>query len=72
MLRHVCGEHEWALGRCEHEAQDDAADNTGRKYLAKDSKALPALRKIVLDPKWLQTLHSYVRFRYRDKKTKKK
>ena len=25
---------------------------------------MAALRKIVLDPKWLNTLHYYVRFRY--------
>ena len=30
----------------------------------KGSKAMAALRKIVLDPKWLNTLHYYVRFRY--------
>ena len=32
-------------------------------YLNKDSKVMAALRKIVLDPKWLKTLHFYVRFR---------
>lgn len=64
VLHHVCGEHEWAQGHCEHEALDDEEDNSSRKYLSKDSKALAALRKIVLDPKWLKTLHFYVRFRY--------
>ena len=48
-----------------HEAYDgETADaNTRPKYLTKDSKALAALRKIVLDPKWLKTLHFYVWFR---------
>ena len=43
-----------------HEAQDDESTdaNTRPKYLTKDSKAMAALRKIVLDPKWLKTLHS--------------
>ncbi|KAK2552005.1 hypothetical protein P5673_027019, partial [Acropora cervicornis] len=35
-----------------------------RKPLAKSSKAMAALRKIVLDPKWLSNLHFYVRFRH--------
>lgn len=48
------------------EAHDgETADANSRpKYLTKDSKALAALRKIVLDPKWLKTLHFYVWFRY--------
>ena len=52
-----------------HEAQDgESADtNTQPKYLTKDSKALAALRKIVLEPKWLKTLHLYVWFRYLEK-----
>ncbi|XP_015748821.1 PREDICTED: uncharacterized protein LOC107328613 [Acropora digitifera] len=49
-----------------HKAHDgETADaNTRPKYLTKDSKALAALRKIVLDPKWLKTLHFYVWFRH--------
>ena len=45
-----------------HEAHDgETADaNTRPKYLTKDSKALAALRKIVLDPKWLKTLQSFL------------
>ena len=35
-----------------------------KKYLEKGSKAMVALRKIVLDPKWLNTLHYYVGFIY--------
>ena len=52
-----------------HEAQDDESTDadTRPKYLTKDSKAMAALRKIVLDPKWLKTLHFYVWFRYLEK-----
>jgi len=37
---------------------------SNKKYLEKGSKAMAALRKIVIDPKWLNTLHYYVKFRY--------
>ena len=52
-----------------HEVHDGTtADANNRpKYLTKDSKALAALRKIVLDPKWLKTVHFYVWFRYLEK-----
>ena len=52
-----------------HEAEDgETADaNTRPKYLAKDSKTLAALQKIVLGPKWFKTLHFYVWFRYLEK-----
>lgn len=61
VLHHVCGEHSWASGRCKHEDQENTEGPNN--YLNKDSKAMAALRKIVLDPKWLKTLHFYVRFR---------
>ena len=62
VLHHVGGEHSWATGQCKHEPINDMENN--KKYLEKGSKAMAALRKIVLDPKWLNTLHYYVRFRY--------
>ena len=60
MLHHVCGEHTWATGQCKH---DPLGDESAKKYLEKNSKAMAALRKIVLDPKWLRSLHFYVKFR---------
>ena len=48
MLHHVCGEHTWATGQCKH---DPLSDESAKKYLEKNSKAMAALRKIVLDPK---------------------
>lgn len=54
VLHHVCGEHTWATGQCKHNPIGDEAND---KYLEKSSKALATLRKIVLDPKWLNTLH---------------
>ncbi|XP_020912972.2 uncharacterized protein LOC110250696 [Exaiptasia diaphana] len=60
LLHHVCGEHTWAESSCSHEPETES--NT--KYLRKSSKAMEALRKIVLDAKWLKTLHFYVKFRH--------
>ena len=60
VLHHVCGEHTWATGQCKH---DPLGDESSKKYLEKNSKAMAALRKIVLDPKWLSSLHFYVKFR---------
>ncbi|XP_068709173.1 uncharacterized protein [Montipora foliosa] len=61
VLHHVCGEHTWATGQCKH---DPLGDESAKKYLEKNSKAMAALRKIVLDPKWLSSLHFYVNFRH--------
>ena len=60
VLHHVCGEHTWATGQCKH---DPLGDERAKKYLEKNSKAMEALRKIFLDPKWLSSLHFYVKFR---------
>ena len=37
--------------------------SSGKTYLAKSSKAVSALREVVLDKKWLNNLEFYVRFR---------
>ncbi|XP_068760155.1 uncharacterized protein [Montipora capricornis] len=62
VLHHVCGEHEWAGGACKH--SPDETGTSGKTYLAKSSKALTALREVVLDKKWLNNLEFYVRFRH--------
>ena len=61
MLHHVCGEHEWAGGKCEH--QDPGESSEPKTNLKKDSAVMEALRKIVLDPKFMKSLQYYVRFR---------
>lgn len=73
LLHCVKNEHVWILGKCGHINADGEDCSTGPPtdvdgqvipYFDPDEPALEALRKIVLDPKWLQTLHFYVRFRY--------
>ena len=56
------GEHEWADGECMHGPLTET--EAQKTYLEKDSKAMEALRKVVMDPRFVKTLHHYVTFRY--------
>lgn len=62
VLHHVCGDHKWAEGECKHSPEETPSN--GKTYLKKSSKPLAALRKVVLDKKWLSNLAFYVRFRF--------
>ena len=61
VLYHVRGEHTWAEASCRHGPHVE--EESIKKPLAKSSKAMVALCKIVLDPKRLSNLHFYVHFR---------
>ena len=62
VFHHVCGEHSWAESHCSHNVHVE--EESSKKYLTKTSKEMAALRKVILDRKWLQNLHFYVRFRW--------
>ena len=62
VIHHVTGEHEWADGQCNHGPLVET--ETDKTFLVKDSKAHEAIRSVVLDPRFLTTLHYYVYFRY--------
>lgn len=62
VLHHVCGEHSWGGGECKHDPE--AVSNQEKAYLQKSSKAMAALRNVVLNKKWLAHIAFYVRFRY--------
>ena len=62
VIHHVCGEHEWENGECSHGQLTEVEE--GKEILAKDSKAVEELRKIVFDAEWLKSLQHYVKFRY--------
>ena len=49
------GSYKWAESSCNHGPHVE--HESSRKPLSRSSKALAALRKIVLDPKWLSNLH---------------
>lgn len=61
VLHHVVGEHEWHDGQCSHGPLTSA--ETGKPLIAKDSKAMEALRKVVMDKRWIESLIFYVWFK---------
>ena len=63
VLHHIAGEHEWLDGKCEHGPL--VANEEGKTYLDKNSKAFEAIRKVVFDQRFLKSLHHYVTFRYK-------
>ena len=58
VLHHVVGEHEWHDGQCSHGPL--TAAETGKKLLEKGSKAMDALRKVVMDKRRVESLIFYV------------
>ncbi|CAM4278547.1 unnamed protein product [Leuciscus chuanchicus] len=63
VLHHVCGEHEWALGRCLHEPLDH--DTLRKEVILPGSPAHEALSQIVLNKRWLKDLEKFLSFRYK-------
>lgn len=61
VLHHVVGEHEWHDGQCSH-GPLTAAEN-GKLLLDKGSKAMDALRKVIMDKRWVESLIFYVWFK---------
>ena len=56
----MVGEHEWADGQCSHGPLPASED--GKTYLAKGSKSAEAVKKVVFDDKWLNSLIHFVAF----------
>lgn len=61
VLHHLVGEHEWHDGQCSH-GPLTAAEN-GKPILDKGSKAMEALRKVIMDKRWVESLIFYVWFK---------
>ncbi len=53
VLHHVCGEHIWSDGECKHGPLTETEPKTP---LDRNSKAMTALREIVLDRKFIPSL----------------
>lgn len=69
VLHHVVNEHEWFLPYSEMGisacAHDPLSDTTGDKvWMTKGSPAHEALRKVILDKRFLNNIHYYLNFRY--------
>ena len=61
VLHHLVGEHEWHDGQCSH-GPLTAAEN-GKPPLDKGSRAMEALRKVIMDKRWVESLIFYVWFK---------
>ena len=61
LVHHVCGEHEWVGGKCDH----DVIDNSKHElpFFNEKEKDYEALQKVILDPKLLASLEYYTEFR---------
>ena len=59
-------EHEWLSGRCEHDMLTEPptdGDGNELQYFNRGEPALQALRKLVLDKNWLESMRYYTKFR---------
>ncbi|XP_065069298.1 uncharacterized protein LOC135694466 [Rhopilema esculentum] len=63
VLHHVCNEHEWVGGACKHQIIDDHE----LPWFKETDGDYKALQQIVLDPKFLNSLQYYTRFRHTGK-----
>ena len=61
VLHHLVGEHERHDGQCSH-GPLTAAEN-GKPILDKGSKAMEALRKVIMEKRWVESLIFYVWFK---------
>ena len=66
ILHHVQNEHVWLTGRCEHEPLvGPPTDRDGNEipYFKRDEQAMYALRKLVMERRWLESMKHYTKFR---------
>lgn len=57
VLHHVCGAHEWALGKCQHQPLD--AVSSAKDCMLSRSAAYEALSQIVLNRRWLKDVEKF-------------
>ncbi|CAH3027119.1 unnamed protein product, partial [Porites evermanni] len=62
LLHHVCNQHEWADGHCDHKPITE--ENHQLPWFDRRSKEFEALQKIILDPDLLESFKYYTRFRH--------
>ncbi|XP_062380313.1 uncharacterized protein LOC134068643 [Sardina pilchardus] len=60
VLHHVCNQHTWATGSCQH---DHLEDTHGKQWIERDSQSHKALVSIVLNKRWQKNVHKFLRFR---------
>ncbi|XP_033494259.2 uncharacterized protein LOC117264429 [Epinephelus lanceolatus] len=60
ILHHVANEHEWVMGRCQHDCL--AADQT-TTWIERGTRAHDTLTSIVKDKRWLKNVHKFLNFK---------
>ncbi|KAM9426618.1 uncharacterized protein KZ484_020970 isoform 1-T2 [Pholidichthys leucotaenia] len=60
ILHHVCGQHEWAEGKCEHGAEEELC---GEDFMVWGSPAHDVLSEIILNKHWLKDVENSLTFR---------
>ena len=66
VVHHVCNEHKWNTGECEHEELEGPPTENDKviPYFKKNEPPFQNLQKIVLNYKWLESVKYYTRFRW--------
>ncbi|CAH1243083.1 Hypp7037 [Branchiostoma lanceolatum] len=62
VLHHVCDEHKWGTGSCQHEPIVSSEART-KSWLVPGSTAHKKLGDVLLKKRWLKTTSKYLRFR---------
>lgn len=67
VLHHVCNQHEWYQGECEHDALTEPPTNNNGieiSYFVRGDSDFRLLQKILTNKKWMTSLKYFTRFRY--------
>ena len=65
VLHHICNEHKWTTGQCEHEELEGPPTENDKviPYFKKNEPPFQNVQKIVLNHKWLESVKYYTHFR---------
>ena len=61
LLHHVCNDHDWPGGSCDH---GELPDDHSLPWFDRRTKDFEALQQIILDPALLESFKSYIKFRW--------
>ena len=62
LLHHICDEHQWLGGQCDHADDDDSHDKSLPFFDRRDNDFIK-LQKVILNPQLLDSFKYYTRFR---------
>lgn len=62
LMHHVCNEHEWTTGRCDHEEMEPGEEHP--PWFDRRDHDFEVLQKMVLEPSLLDSFKYYVKFRH--------